>query len=441
MHRRPFASCIVACAVACELANDPEPTPEPTPTAQVAVETPRPAQSVTFDRLEITTTNKRNTNRRWVNVEGLAKIHEKLPEDAHVTAKLSCTGASYVLADVTKVQSKHAKLQRYDVGETADFHASFFFNAAPGALVPCQVDFAVDRPAPTELGSACWRGDDVTDGPCVPAIAPKPDATAPAFAVHDFVVLGGGKLDVTYMVRINQSPHPRVELGLEAACNNFGMPSRLVDRESIEDEPVGYAAGDSVVRTAELAFLDSKFEKGEGGSPCDFTLWMRTKAEPAEVVLGEWCRRDGVLAEGTCGEAVPTPAATTLDRESFAIPKARLVAETHGKSKAPLVRIDAFVRREKATVERVAVQAKVTCKVGDERRVETVRLYGTDPTALRPGESTSVSGTAFSEPRLAGVPQWCEAIFVAGETKTPTLEIGAWCMRDTTTAPGPCETK
>ncbi len=394
-----------------------------------------------------------------VNLTGT--FNEKLNNSTFVHAKGVCKKDARLIADVGFVNTTDytKQLHQYNVAEKVDLQGQIFAQGVESAMSPCQIEFRLGGGSggvSVSLHTICWDGSAVKDGPCEPpVVAAAMSGAALPLEVADLTVkpdTGYGSapgIAVSHILQINEVQDDNTRITVKSACTVDGTKFVDLQQPTLYAGPFKFESGESVVRPTRM-YWNNAFGFKEPPKTCDltFALWKPKGTSYSEfepTVLKRACYKDDKVAEGACDPAAPpVPAAAPVTKESLALSNVKLeLAAPYGAAPGALnLKVQADVAVKVPVDQQSGIDAHVTCKVGSTARVEKTWVYGVELFYLDPGETTRVSGQAFSSEPLAAKPKSCEVQFTAGKRwggpgETP-IEVGRFCMKKDKIKPGKC---
>jgi len=394
-----------------------------------------------------------------VNLTGV--FNEKLNNSTFVHAKGVCKKDARLIADVGFVNATDytKQLHQYNVGEKVDLQGQIFAQGVESAMSPCQIEFRLGSGSggvSVPLKTVCWNGSEATEGACEPpVVAAAMSGAALPLEVAELTVkpdTGYGStpgIAVSHILQINEVQDDSTRITVKSACTVDGTKFVDLQQPTLYAGPFKFESGESVVRPTRM-YWNAAFGFKEPPKTCDltFAMWKPKGTSYSEfqpTVLKRACYKDDKVTEGTCDPAaavVPAAAAVTKDSLGLANVKVELAAPYGATPDTFNVKVQADVTIKTPVDQQSGVDAHVTCKIGSTARVEKTWVYGVELFYLDPGETTRVSGQAFSSEPLAGKPKSCEVQFTAGKRwggpgETP-IEIGRFCLKKDKIKPGKC---
>lgn len=385
-----------------------------------------------------------------LQLEAKADIREKLGSSTYVHVKSVCKDGARFVSDVSYLSAHYSKpLEQYESGETAEVTGNIYTQGLLSPLSPCQMHFRLGGIGgggiSVDLGDACWDGSDTSLGTCDPPVAAVAASGATtAMEVQDVTVNTSSSygsstgLNVNYLLGLNKPADTNARLTMTAACEKDGKRFIDVAQANFMAGPFNYEPGESIARSANL-FWNSAFGFTASPTPCDLTtaLWTMKSGsygEYEENVLDSSCWKDGKVAKGNCtpGKSRAT-SFTKMSVDNTALDDVSMkLVPPYGATDKFQLQIQADATVSERIQQSQGVNAKVTCKAGKEKRVETAYLFAVEFYYLQPGETTRMSSTSFSSHALENV-KWCQVEFTGGERYSMTpgsgVDLGTYCLK------------
>ncbi len=395
-----------------------------------------------------------------MQVNAKIKFNEQLNSGTFVHIKSLCKRDSRLVADVAwaNLTTFDKQMHQYAAGESAELTGQVYTQGAETAMTPCQFEFRLGSGGggvSVPLATACFDGA-VKTGPCEPpvAAAAMSGATLPMevadISIKPTTAYGGTQgLQLAETLQFNEAIDDSSRITIKTACT-VGT-QKLVDVQFVPmfAGPFKYESGESVLRTS-THFWSQGFAFTDPLALCDVTygLWKQkagTWGEFEQTVLKRVCWRDAKVNENACDPAATvtgTPALLAAGSVAVDGVKLELAAPFGGGATTFNAKIQADVTIKSPLDQQSGIDAHVTCKVGSADRVEKTWVMGVDLYYLDPGETTRITGTAFTSEPLASKPKSCEVLFTGGKRFAgpgdATVELGRWCLKKDKLKPGKC---
>ncbi len=390
------------------------------------------------------------------------KFNEQLNTGTFVHAKALCKRDNRIITDVTSLSSTDytKQLHQYAVGESIDLQGQIFTQGAETAMSPCQLEFRVGGSSggiSVPLQTVCFDGSSAQVGPCTPPIAPAamsgaslPLEVADLSVKPDTGYAGAPGLAISHLLQINAPVDESARITVKSSCNVGTTKYVDIGFESLYAGPFRYESGESVIRPSRL-YWNQAFGFTEAPKLCDvsFGLWTpKTGAswgDVAQTSLKKACFRDGAVSDGPCDPAAPaSPAMAALTKDSLSVgnPKMQLVAPYGAPGGAWNLSLTVDLTIKTPVDQQTGIDAHATCKVGGATRSDKIWITGVELFYLEGGETTPLSGQAFTSEALAGTPKSCEVRLTAGARfgrpgEVP-LELAKFCLKKDKVKPGKC---
>jgi hypothetical protein len=395
-----------------------------------------------------------------LKVDAKAKFNEAINTGTYVHMKALCKKDARVFSDVAQVGlvDYSKQLHQFTAGETTALSGSIFTQGIDSAMSPCQFDFRLGAGyggVSVPLATVCYDGA-AKLGACDPPIAAAamsgsslPIDVADLTVKADASYGGTPGIAINEVLQINKAINENAQLVVKSACTSGTQ--KFVDTQFpyLGAGPFKYEPGESLSRPVRM-YWNPAFAFTEAPKVCDVTFMLRQQktgswTEYEETVLKRGCFKDEKVIDGACDPAAPpAPADAALTAASTTIDgvKLDLVAPYGAGPNQFNVKVQADVTIKTPVDQNGMIESNVTCKVGSTSRVEKTWFSGVDLHYLDVGETTRMSGTAFSSEALAGNPKTCEVVFTAGNRMggagaTP-VELARWCLKKGKLKAGKC---
>ncbi len=396
-----------------------------------------------------------------LQINAKIKFNEQLNSGTFVHVKSVCKKDARLVADVAWVNltTYDKQMHQYTAGETAEVMGQVYTQGADAAMSPCQMEFRLGSGSggvSVPLKTACFDGSATKEGPCEPPIAaaamsgasqPIEVADVTAKATTGYGSSQG--LQLSEVLQINTPVDDSARITTKATCTVGTQKFVDVQFAPMFAGPFKYESGESVLRTS-THFWSQGFAFTDPLSLCDvtFALWKQKAGswgEYEETRLKQVCWRDAKINEGACDPAAPAAATPTLlAAGSVTVDgvKLELAAPYGGAANTFNAKIQADVTIKTPVDQQSGIDAHVTCKVGSAERVEKTWVMGVDLYYLAPGETTRITGQAFTSEPLAAAPKSCEVVFTGGKRFAgpgeTQAELGRWCLKKDKLKAGKC---
>lgn len=385
-----------------------------------------------------------------------AKLREALGNSTYVHVKAVCEREGHVLVDVGNLNANYTKqLHAYAAGETAEVNGNLFSQGIRDSVAPCQFAFKLGGMGgggiSVDIGQACWDGKATTLAACdepIAAVAAS-GAAVPvellSMAVQSSTV-GASKLNLNYELLFHAKHDPNNRITVKAACHTGGKSYVEVGQVSIMPGPFALEPGESIGRASSHFWHDGF---GFTGVPklCDLTTsyWTQkpgTYGNYDRQLLQASCLRDGKVGKGRCDGGTPTRGTpTTMATTNVALDEVELkFATTYGGTGEVYLEIRADLTVSEMLKSDQGLSAIATCKVGNDKRVETAYLRGADLHYLLPGETTMVTSSVFGGNAMVK-PKWCQVDFKGGQSygaASDKVDLASYCLKREKLKPGKC---
>jgi len=399
-----------------------------------------------------------------LKIDAKAKFNEAINSGTYVHVKATCKKDARIFADVAQVNlTDYSKqLHQFAVGETTALNGQVFAQGIDSAMTPCQFDFRLGAGfggVSVPLAIACFDGATKL-GPCDPPIAAAAmsGATLPLDVV-DVVVKAeaayGGTpgISINSVLQVNKPIEDNAQLVIKGAC--VSGTRKFVDTQTpyLGAGPFKYVPGESLARPVRM-FWNPAFAFTEAPSLCDVSFMLRklqtgSWSEYDQTMLERGCFKEGGYVEGACeAAAAAPPVAAALDATTAAVDAVVIeLAAPYGAGPNQFnLKVQADVTAKAPIQEGFSLEANATCKVGSTARVEKPWLSGVELHFLETGETSRISGQAFTSEALAGSPKSCEVVFTAGNrvggaapaAPAAPVELGRWCLKKGKLNAGKC---
>lgn len=392
-----------------------------------------------------------------IEIRADAQIKEKVGASTYVHVKSYCQDGSRVFSEIGYLSADYTKpLEKYNAGDTAEVSGNLFSQGYEHQLSPCQMEFKLAGMGvgglSVELGQGCWDGSEAKLGPCAKPIV----AVAASGASKPVEVLavkamstagrGGHGLNLNYKLLFNTAYDDSARLTLKATCQHGGKGFVDVAQNYVSTGPFDIDAGEAIARNANL-FWNSAFAFGSVPKLCDLTVarWTSksgTYGDYTEEVLYDACLRDTTVDPGRCdGGTVTRAAPVSMSDTNAQMRDVKLtLTEPYGTPGKFQLDIVADLTLSESLAYNESVSGQVTCRVGSEKHVESIYLYGMDLYYLLPGETTRMTTSAFggnllAKPRSCQLKLWGGVRYGAGSS---TIDLGSYCLKKGKTKTGKC---
>ncbi|MEM6991213.1 MAG: hypothetical protein AAF721_11965 [Myxococcota bacterium] len=395
-----------------------------------------------------------STGAMELRADGLIK--EVVGTSTYVHVKAFCEDDGRIMTDIGYLNADYSKqLDAYKPGETAEVNGTIFAQGLDHEMHPCQFAFKLGGMGggglSVDLGQGCWDGKAATLGACAKPVVPvaASGAATPlevlSIATQPGRTYGTG-LNLNFELLFHTKHQNNSRITLKAACHEGGKSFVEVAQAYVNTGPFKLEPGESIARSASI-FYSGAFGFTAPPGLCDLTAsyWTLRKgsySEYDETVLQESCLRGTVVDKGRCdGGSVVRSAPVAMTAANTALEDVKLSLITpYGSTTEVHLDIQADVTLSATLRNDQGVSGTATCKVGAEKRVETVYLYGQDLSYLLPGETTKMTTSAFSGNALLK-PKWCQVEFKGGErygSPTGKLDLGTFCLKKEKLKKGKC---
>ena len=395
-----------------------------------------------------------------LKVDFKAKINEAVNNGTYVHMKALCKKDARLFADVSQANmTDYSKqLHQFTAGETTSLTGQLFMQGSDAGMSPCQIEFRLGAGyggVSVPLLSACYDGT-AKVGACDPPIvaAAMSGSTLP-LEVFDLTVKGeagyGGApgLTINGIIQVNAAMEENAQMVVKTACASGTQKFVDTQQPYFNAGPFKYEPGESLQRSVRM-YYNPAFGFAEIPKVCDIAVMSRklkagSYSEYDQTMLKQACFKDDKVTEGACDPAAPPAAAAApLSAASVTIDgvKLELAAPYGGGPNQFNVKLQADVTAKLPVDQNGMVESHVTCKVGSTARVEKTWVSGVELHYLAVGETTRLTGQAFTSEALAGNPKSCEIQFTVGNRMggaPPTpVELARWCLKKGKLKVGKC---